>query len=262
MVKNALKTIFLFSIFITSCSTSPTYLRKDIEKAIKDICKNEFNLDVEVWEKGDTIWIYAPFEKILNEKKEIEKEVEENMRRIFLSLKRVILSMDKPPKFYSFVASDTKNIGLDLYYIGFIPDLIKFEMNFISLEDIHQREVFLLFPNPYALGDIKGDHIPKYELTMEEFISYLIKQHLQRKFSSSKINEIRTNYYQGKLEIILDIEIEKDKQIPLPLEEAKRITKKFLNIYRDFIKDLVVIEIKDIFYKKTRIYTKKALLES
>jgi hypothetical protein len=260
--------IFSISFIIfTSCSTSPTYQRKDIEKVIKNICKEEFNLEVNVWEVGDTLWIYSPFEKILDENRQINKDISEDMRRIFLSLRRVILSIDKPPKFYCLIFSDIKEIGLDLYYIGFIPDLVKFEMNFISIRDMQEREVFLPLPNHKALGDKEGKHLLKYDITMEEFISYLVKQQIERKFTAPeikdnfKINDLRTYYYQGTLGVIFDIAIkEGGEKILYPFKEIKEIIKKYLNIYSSW-ENIVSIEINDTLNKKRRFYTKKAILK-
>jgi hypothetical protein len=269
MVKNVLLTA-LFSILILlycSCSVSPTYSRKDIESVITKICKEEFNIEVKVWEKGDTIWIYAPFDKILGEDNQLDKKVSEGMRRIFLSLRRVILSMDTPPKFYAFVVSDIKTIGADLYYIDFIPDMIKFNMEFISINEMQEREVFFNSLNPQALGDKEGKHISTYEITMGEFIAYLIKQKMERTFTSPevkdnfKINESRTNYYHGRIEITFDIMVQKYKEgLPYPFDEAVNITKKFLKIY-EFPEDIKEIEIKDTFNKKNRFYTKRSLME-
>ena len=40
MVKNALK-ILVISVTLVSCTINPTYKRKDIEKTIEKICKEE-----------------------------------------------------------------------------------------------------------------------------------------------------------------------------------------------------------------------------
>lgn len=269
MVKSVRK-ILLFSIpiiFLLSCSISPTYSRKDIDKVIKNICKEEFDLDVGAWGVGDTTWIYAHFEKLLDENNQFDKAVTENIRKIFLSLRRVILSIEKPPKFYCFVASDIKEMGADLYYIGFIPDMIKLQMNLISLNESQEREVFFNFLNPQAIGDNEGKHIQKYDITMGEFISYLVKQSIERKFTAPEVkdnfqvNDLRAYYLNGKLGIIFDIMIKEYKEgLPEPFEEAKKAVKKFLKIY-DSSGDIVEIEIFDTFNKKRRFYSRGALFE-
>jgi hypothetical protein len=271
MVKNDRK-IILFSallIFLSSCSASPTYSRNEIDSVIKKICKEEYSLDVKAWDKGETLWIYAPFENIIDEKEKskISQNIMDNIRRIFLSLRRVILSMDKPPKFYVFVFSDTKEIGADVYFIGFVPNLVLISMDLISNFEFQEREVLLELLNPEALGDKEGNHIHPYDLTMGEFISYLARQNMERLFTDPaikdnfQINELRTFYENRRLGIVFNI-LTKDyrKDLPDPFEEAKKVIKKLLAIYES-PQDVVEIEINDSLNEKIHLYTKKALLQ-
>ncbi|MDD4955203.1 MAG: hypothetical protein PHP17_04095 [Candidatus Omnitrophica bacterium] len=267
MAKNAVK-IILFSIFLaffSSCDISPTYSRKNIESVIANICKKEFNLDVRVWAIGDTVWIYIPLEDMIAKDNQLDKSVLEKLRLINLSLERTILSMDKPPKFYSFVVSDIKN-GIDVYSVGFIPDMIKARIDLISRNDLAERGVFLVFNNAKALGDTQGEHVIKYDMSIGEFISYLIKQDLEKKFAAAdlkdyvKVNEIRTKYYKGKMEIDFDIMIKKYKEkLPYPFDEAFAITKKLFSAY-GYPPDITEITIRDVFNKKSRSYTRTALM--
>ncbi len=52
-------------IFGCSSSTSPTYLKENIDKAIQDISKKEYNMYVKVRLAGQALWIYIPVEDIL-----------------------------------------------------------------------------------------------------------------------------------------------------------------------------------------------------
>lgn len=269
MVKNALKSILIssFIILATACSTSPTYSRKDITNIIPEICKKEFNLDVKSWEIGETIWIYAPFQRLVGSDSKIDPKISENIGKVFHTITRTILSMDKPPKFYIFVSSDINDIGVDLYYIGFIPDIVQFQLEFISLDQIRQRQFIFNTLNPKALGDKEGAHLKKYDISMGEFIAYLSKQAMEEKFIISRykdnfdVESLRSYYYNNKLGLVFSIRIKQYKEnLPYPFEEAKTIIKKFIKIYPDF-EDISEIEITDTFAKKTRFYTKKALLE-
>lgn len=268
MAKNVLRTI-LFSIFLilfSSCDISPTYSRKNIESIITNICKQEFNLDIKVWGIGDTVWIYIPLEDLIGKDNQLDKGVLEKMRLVNLSLERAILSMDKPPKFYSFVVSDIKN-GIDAYSVGFIPDMIKARIDLISRSDMAERGVFLIFNNAKALGDTQGVHVIKYDMNMGEFISYLVKQDMEKKFSGNevkddvKVNDLRAKYYNGRLDINFDIMIKKyNEKLPYPFDEALSITKKILKAY-DYPSEITEVTINDILNKKSRSYTRKALME-
>ncbi len=264
--KNLLISLGIF--FLVSCSIPTTYSREDIAKVIQNICKKEFSLDVKTWTAGNTVWIYAPFDKIVDDEGKWDEKAAEDIRRISLSLIRVFLNMDKPPEFYCLVASDIKDIGADVYTIEFIPDRIKFQMKQISLDDRHHRVVFDSFRNPKALGDTEGKHIPfTEEITLEKHISYLTKQNLRRKFidpdvkDEYKINDLRTAFSNKTLQVLFNIEIVSNNDDSLsPFLEAEKTIKRLLETY-DSPASIVEIEITDTLNQKSRRYTKKALLE-
>lgn len=58
---------FIIACLLLGCSSSPspTFLKEDIEKAIQDICRNEYKTDVKVKWAGSTLWVYVPLEDIL-----------------------------------------------------------------------------------------------------------------------------------------------------------------------------------------------------
>ncbi|MCP4653236.1 MAG: hypothetical protein GY858_07630 [Candidatus Omnitrophica bacterium] len=270
MAKNVLliQLCSLLALSTISCSPTPvssTYSRNEIEDILKKICHQEFDIDVHAWNVGDTFWIYASFNKMLNDDNQLDKEAIDKIQKILLSIQRVVLSMDKPPKFYFFVAADIK-IGADLFYIGFTPDMVKYQLGFISRGEIQERKVSNYLPNPGAIGDLEGKHIPKYELTMGEFISYLIRQNLQDKFNAEEFKkhfqvlDLRCYYYNKSLGIMFNIKVIDEKEgLPSPFEEAIKTVKKYLTIYG--FKDVIEIEINDTANKKRRLYTLNALME-
>ncbi|MDP2923611.1 MAG: hypothetical protein Q8O30_07850 [Candidatus Omnitrophota bacterium] len=256
----------LIILSISCAPTPPTYSRQDIEKIIKELCKKEFNIGVKVWEAGDTIWVYAPFENPLDEKGTWSNEkISKDIERIYLSLSRVILSMDKRPKFYCFLVSDIRN-GFDIYTIWFIRDLMMYHTEFISRGEFSERRVAFIFTNPQAIDDKEGKHVHGYDISMGEFISYLIKQSIEIKFASDEvkdnfvINEVKTNYDNGRLKVQFDIMTKKYKKgFDSPLEEIEKIMKKFLKIYQ-FPPEIKEIVISDIFNKTSRFYTRQELI--
>lgn len=269
MVKNGLK-ILLISIFILfnlSCTTNVTssYSRKNIEQIIKELCQREFDIDVNVWLVGETLWVYVPFGKITDAAGEPTTGFTKNTRQIFLTLRRAFLNMDNPPQFYCFVLSDTKDQGFDFYRIGFVRDFIKFQMGLISLNQINQRVVVLSAENKQALGDKEGNHIVTYNITLGDFIGYLVRQQLNNIFiaypNQVEIREIQSYYQQGKLGLIFDIKIkENGQEIPEPFSKTKEIIKKYLEIYNRPA-DIVEIEITDGSSGKRSIFTQAALFD-
>jgi hypothetical protein len=76
-VKTALS-LFFACAFLSSCtsSTEPTFARENIEKSIKEICKQEYSIDTTVKLVGKTIWIYVPVEDMLEKMEKPEKYTE------------------------------------------------------------------------------------------------------------------------------------------------------------------------------------------
>ena len=266
---NTLKGIILLIIPIvfTSCTSSSTFTRGDMEQVIKDICKNEFDINITARETGETVWIYAPFENLIDPYKGISKEAQGKIRYIFLSLKRTMLSIDNPPRFYVFVASNTKDIGMDIFHIGFVPDIVKFEFNFISQKEFMERIVYLVTGNSSAIGDTDGHHIQMADITMGDFISYLILHDLKKIFQTEEIKSfieayrIDVVYEEGRITVTLDImRLKYHPQLTDFSEKAKGEITKYLKIYRDSIPDIHTIIINDIRYDTTEMYTLQELL--
>jgi hypothetical protein len=268
-IKSLLKNL-LFSFLISSllaCSESPpTYSRKDIEKTIKELCKKEFAIDVKVTEVGDTIWVYAPMKNIANEKGDWNEKISKNIDRIYLSLTRVILSMDKRPRFYCFVVSDIK-AGFDLYYVWFIRDLVMAVHEFISRGEFQERRVVIYCLNPQALNDEKGKHIYMYNISLGEFIAALIKQNLEKKFTTPELksnfafNELESEYFKEKLTVRFNIGTKKAVGGSAKnAEEVEKTVKKFLKIY-EYPQDIQEVEIYDTFAKKHDFFGRRTLME-
>jgi hypothetical protein len=203
---------------------------------------------------------------MVTDKGEFDTEVSDKIQNIFLSLRRVILSMDKRPEFYCFVASDITS-GFDLYYVWNIRDLVMIETGFISRGDFQERGAFIHALSTQAIGDTQGDHISRYNITIGEFISYLVKQNIEKAFSSEatkgnfQINDLHAKYSNGRLEISFDIIVKKyEEGLPSPYDEAVKSLKKFLKIY-DYPPEVTEVVVTDSFNKKSRFYTIRALRE-
>ncbi|MCQ9205131.1 MAG: tetratricopeptide repeat protein [Omnitrophica bacterium] len=272
MAKNALKSLLvsISLILLTSCSIPPTYSRKKIAKTLKEICRKEFDLDIEInaWDSGETLWIYAPV-KLIDESgqfnydeknKRWNDDLLKDMRKIYSAINKVLLSIDRPPKFYCLITSDIEKIGLDWYTLVFLDDERKYTMQsavgYISSQQINQRIVSFNFRDSKALGDKTGAHIHTYDIPMGEFISLLAEQKLAQAFASIEVSEnfrirdLAVDYTDNKLNVILDIMIKKYKEeLPLPLEKAEEIIKELHSAYPEFA-GITEVRISDVFNDK------------
>lgn len=242
--------------------SSEKELRKRLPSKAKDV--------LALWRKThNTIWIYAPFPNFfLNSKGEYAEEISEKISDILFSISRVILSIDEPPRFYVFVASDTKEVGADLYFIGFIPDIVKYQLEFISRGDFQQRRIIESRLVPEALNDTKGEHIKPTNLDMGTFIAMLIRQKLSYIFTEDykdyfEVEEILSMYFPETKELLVRFQITNTKyelDLPSPFEEALRVSQLFICKIYDF-KDLSFLTVEDLLSGKIKTLNRKALEE-
>lgn len=76
-VKTGLKLVFLV-FFLSACNSSvtPSFLKEDITRAVKDICKKEYKLEIVTNLTGHTLWVYLPLENIISKPEKPEKYME------------------------------------------------------------------------------------------------------------------------------------------------------------------------------------------
>jgi hypothetical protein len=69
--------IILFSGILSGCtsSTCPTYPKERIDRAIEDISKEEYGIDVKVRLMGSTLWIYLPIPEGILEKSDKPQKI-------------------------------------------------------------------------------------------------------------------------------------------------------------------------------------------
>jgi hypothetical protein len=270
MVKNVFKiclvSLLLFSF--SACEIPPTYTRSEIETTVKKICKEEFDLSIQTWLVGNTLWIYAPFTKLTDQSNLIDEKVRDSIRHVFLTLVRVSLSIDDAPEFFVVAISDIETLPRDLFYIGRVEDLIKLDRRYISLGEWQEREIVIDALNPAALGDKEGTHIQKYDFGRNEFISYLIIHNLKKIFTQPplveefQIKEINANFKTDKITILFNmVDIAgRDYDLPRLFSEAEKVAGKYLTLYAD-ITDIKEIEVIESITNITRVYPRKDLIK-
>lgn len=190
--------LLVSAIFLLSSGCSgkiePTYKEKDIPYLIKNICKEEYRLDVTTQRAGSTIWIYAPLNKILNkdygikEDKVFDEEVMDKMRNIITTIGRVLISSDNTPDFFVFLASDIK-LGIDYTMIGSVLDIKKSYADFIPWTEANRRFVNRFKLAPEAIGDTTGLHFTPYDVKMPDFLAEQIAQRIGNRFQDEEMKK-------------------------------------------------------------------------
>ncbi len=230
----------MLSIFLAGCiNIKPTYKREKIIEEIKKITQEEFSLkNVVVKEVKNTLYVYAPFKRILNDDLTWDEDVLKKTRYLSLTINRVLLSVDSPPEFYVIIISDIEHLGADFVQIGYFPDLKKFYMNYISYSQLSQRIITRPYLTPYALGDEEGKHIKYVDIKFADFLCGLISQYIQ-KFLQKRyahqisLKEVAVNYKDKTIYLNIDADARYAQNIEeaLPLEEILKIVAYYLKIY-------------------------------
>ncbi len=268
-VKPGLK-ISLISFFLLknlACSPLPSYTFDDAAQMLEKICYQEFQIEVKSWLVDETLWVYVPLEKALTSEGDYAPEFTEKIPWVFNAIERIVLNMDKPPDFFSLVFSDRDYAGMFFYYVGFVPDRVKFAVGLISLQEIEERTVFLPLQKNQVIKDEEGN-ILRYNLTIGEFIGYLTRQALINKYAYANQNqairarEIDSFFTYGNLKISFDIALdENNNSLAQPFAKTKKTLKKYLEIY-DYPEEISKIEIIDTAMGRKGVYTQKELLDS
>lgn len=263
-LKNLVKPAFLFSltisilVYLYGClnQIEPTYKEENIPAIIKQICKDEYSLDVTTKRTPATLWIYAPLSKILHkdygvkENKIFDEEMVEKLRNILTTIGRVVTSSDKAPEFFALVASDI-NIGLDYIFIGNVLDIKKSYAGFIPWTEANRRFVVKLKITPQAIGDATGTHLEAYDIKLPDFLAEQIAQRISAQFQDEvlkkyfKVRDSRGRFINDKFVFEYSIEqiLKPDKEIDINKEILNTITY-CIKTYE--FKDFAVVEIIDM----------------
>ncbi len=188
--------LFSLVLLLAGCENQipPTYQEKNIPFLIKQICKDEYKLDVTTKRVGSTLWIYAPMEKILHkeyglsEDKIFDEEIMNKLRNILTTAGRVLISSDNTPDFFALLASDI-NIGLDYTIIGNTLDIKKSYAGFIPWTEANRRYVMRFKLSPESVGDTTGSHFEASDIKLPDFLAEQIAQRIGMQLQGENLKE-------------------------------------------------------------------------
>jgi hypothetical protein len=144
-----LATLALACTVMTS-SCVPTYPREKLPEAVKQVCKLEYGMDVDVTVAGDTIGIYYPMEGLLDAGLGISSDAWDGISNLILVASRVVLSTDADIKFYCVITQDARLPELQVVIIKYVGD-VKYSMyRNISRSESFKRTLFSINLTPQA----------------------------------------------------------------------------------------------------------------
>jgi len=233
-----------------------TYKEEDIPYIVKQICKDEYSLDVTTKRTGNTLWIYAPLNKIfhkeygIKEDKIFDEEMSEKLRNILTTIGRVLISSDNTPDFFALVASDI-NIGLDYTIIGSILDMKKSYAGFIPWTEANKRYVIAFNIAPEAVDDKTGSHLKAFDVRLEDFLAEQIAQRIHGQFQQEdqkkyfKVEKSKGRFKDGVF--IFEYDIKQIAQTDKKVDIRKEILNTISYILKSYdFNDFSMVELNDL----------------
>src|SRR3989338_10099380 len=98
--------LFSAVCFLSACGPRYTFPSSTVPKAIEDICKKEYKIDVTARVVGKTVWALVYIDSVVDAKGQVPKEVNEVMGKVMLVVSRVALSTDLPVDFCTVLVRD------------------------------------------------------------------------------------------------------------------------------------------------------------
>lgn len=267
--------LFSLSIFIIilffgcEAQIGSTYKERDIPYLVKKICKEEYRLDVTTIRTFNTLWIYAPVDKILHkdygvkEDKFFDEELSEKLRNILITTGRVLLSSDNAPEFFGLLASDVK-LGLDYTIIGNVLDIKKSYSGSIPWPEANRRYVMRFKLSPEAVDDLTGGHLRDFDVKFPDFLAEQIAQRISGQFHDEslkkyfKVEKSTGSFINNAFvfEYLIEQVAKTDKKIDIK-EKALDIIAYCIRTYE--FKDFSTVEINDALTQEKIILSRAAI---
>ena len=137
-------------IVLLQAGCGPTYPKAVLDKAIVQLCREEYNVEVKVEITGNTVGVYIPIENLFDPTLNISKEAAKKINDVILSVSRVALSTDAEVNFYIVIAQDPILPEIEVVLIRYVRDLKMLHFDQISRGEFVKRMVIGIKLTPQA----------------------------------------------------------------------------------------------------------------
>ncbi len=262
--------LFFCSFLLTGCFSSdfpPSYKETDISANIKKICREEYKLNVVPLRAGNTLWVYAPLDRLLhaefgkNPDKVFDEEMIEKARNILTSISRVLLSSDKAPEFFVLDFADIK-LGLDYSLTANLMDIKKSAAGGIPWTEANKRYVVGFEQSKMAINDTSGGHLKIYDIKLSEFLSRQIAQRVRIIFQEEPIKKYFIlkgidSGFQGN-KFIFGYSVVRISEPKEKINISRKILEIITYCFKTYeFKDFSQVVIKDLSAEESSIYESK-----
>jgi hypothetical protein len=144
----AMALVVCAALLLPACM--PTYPKEKLSEAVKEVCRIEYNMDVDVTVIGSTMGIYYPMTGLLDVGLGISKDAWDDISNLVLVASRVVLSTDADIKFYCVITQDARLPELQVVIIKYVEDVKRGMYRNISRNESYKRTLFSINLTPQA----------------------------------------------------------------------------------------------------------------
>jgi hypothetical protein len=146
----AVACILAAGIFLMVPACVPTYPKEKLPEAVRQVCKGEYDMDVDVTVIGKTMGIYYPMKGLMDIGMGISEDAWDQISNLLLIASRVVLSTDADIEFYCVITQDTRLPELQVVIIKYVEDVKHGMYRNISRNESFKRTLFSINLTPQA----------------------------------------------------------------------------------------------------------------
>ena len=145
--------LFLAVMFLTAANLSscvPSYPKEKLPEMVKEICRIEYKMDVDVTMEGGTLGIYYPMKGLLDAGLGVSTDAWDKISNLILVASRVVLSTDADIHFYCVITQDERLPEVQIVVIKYVEDVKRGMYQDISRDESFKRTLFSINLTPQA----------------------------------------------------------------------------------------------------------------
>jgi hypothetical protein len=200
-------------LLLAGCESGPTYPKSQLVKGLQDLLVEE-QLTGSVHIVDSTVGVQVSHAGSLIQTPDgqlaLGPEFDEVLRKVIVSLHRVLLSTDADVRFYVFLLSDPSTPGATLTMVRYLDDVKRANANMLDTPEIFARTIYdvnVTGPDAISLEDF----LPS-EIHLGDFLSWQLSRRIQARLGEAlqgagtvSVGRVGGQYENGEFVFTLDL---------------------------------------------------------
>lgn len=249
----------VLSSFCSGCA--PTYPKERLAESLMQVCKEEYEIDIQAKLVGKTIVVFIPFDELFDIKLDILPEAVSKIEDVILSTSRVLFSTDADVDFYMIIAADVKTTSAEVILVRYLDDVYKFMHGWINRDSYRKRVLWQVNLNPKLLRQAEFD-FDVQEMTLPDFLAQQTAQRIDMLLGSSVVYKakIKADYDEDGKQFKFSLVAVNNNRfrkiyVPIILQQADAVLREYK--FGDFAK----VHVKNQLLRNSIIVDKDELKE-